>query len=130
MYTHIYTYTLIYIHIYILVFVYFKRECTCKWVGEGRDRENPKQALCCQHKAQCGAQSHELWDHDLSWNQKSDTQPTEPARHPLSYFFMLCEIRVQIPSFLCKSPFVPEFCWEDCSFLIELSAMLLKIDYK
>ena len=40
------------------------------WVEEGqrkreRERENPKQALHCQCRAQCGAWSHEPWDHNL-----------------------------------------------------------------
>ena len=46
------------------------------WMGEGqrvRERENPKQALCCQHTAQRRARSHEPPIHDLSWNQELDT---------------------------------------------------------
>ena len=31
-----------------------------------RKRENPKQALRCQHKARCGARTHEQSEHDLS----------------------------------------------------------------
>ena len=31
-----------------------------------RERENPKKAPHCQHGAQCGAQTHEPQDHDLS----------------------------------------------------------------
>ena len=27
------------------------------------------QALSCQHRAQCGVWTHELWDHDLSWSR-------------------------------------------------------------
>ena len=38
--------------------------------GVGRGRENPKQALRCQHRAQRGARTHELWDHNLSRNQE------------------------------------------------------------
>ena len=31
------------------------------------------------------------WDHDLSWNRESDTQPTEPPRCPQNlYFWSLC----------------------------------------
>ena len=37
------------------------------------ERENPKQALCCQHGAKRGAQFHEPCDHDLSLNQESDS---------------------------------------------------------
>ena len=50
-------------------------------MGEGqreRERENPKQAPCCQPRARHGAQSHEPGDHDLSQNQELDTLPTEP----------------------------------------------------
>ena len=33
-----------------------------------RETEDPKQALRWQQRAQCGVQTHELWDHDLSWS--------------------------------------------------------------
>ena len=43
-------------------------------VGEGQ-REKGRhriqsrfQALSCQHRARHGAQTHELWDHDLNWS--------------------------------------------------------------
>ena len=40
------------------------------WEGEiGRGTEDPKQPLRWQQWAQCGAQTHELWDQDLSWSQ-------------------------------------------------------------
>ena len=35
-------------------------------MGRERGRQNPKQALHCQHKAQHGAQTHELRDYELS----------------------------------------------------------------
>ena len=47
-----------------------------------KERENLKQALCCQLRAGLWARSHKLWDHDRSRNQESDTQPTEPPRRP------------------------------------------------
>ena len=34
-----------------------------------------------------GARTHEAWDHDLSQNQKSDAQLTEPPRDPYSIVF-------------------------------------------
>ena len=37
-----------------------------------RERENPKQILRCQHRAQRGAQTYEQRDHDLSLNQEPD----------------------------------------------------------
>ena len=54
---------------------------------QGRERQRGRhriwrrlQALRCQHRAQHGARTHEPWEHDL--RPKSDTQPTEPPRHP------------------------------------------------
>ena len=71
--------------------MYFERETERDRQRErasrrGAERENPKQlqALSCQHRAQCGAQTHELQDHDLSRNQESDAQRTEPPRCPCS----------------------------------------------
>ena len=48
-----------------------------------RERENPKWALCLQCRTQFRApqhkaESHKPWDHDLSRNQESDAEPTEP----------------------------------------------------
>ena len=39
------------------------------WAGVGREREteDPKWALCWQQRAQCGARTHKLRKHDLSW---------------------------------------------------------------
>ena len=47
-----------------------ERETECEW-GRGRERERHRirgrlQALSCQHRAPCGAQTHGPWDHDLS----------------------------------------------------------------
>ena len=46
----------------------------------GGETENPKQALLCQCRAQCGAWSHKPWAHDLSWKQESNAWPTELPR--------------------------------------------------
>ena len=62
-----------------------ERETECEW---GRDRERGRhriwsrlQALSCQHRARRGAQTHELWDNDLSWslvlNQLSHSGPPD-----------------------------------------------------
>ena len=40
---------------------------------EGGARETLRQAPHCQHRARCGAQTHQLRDHDLSRNQELDT---------------------------------------------------------
>ena len=74
---------------FFLVYLFILREREWEHGGgaerEG-ERENPKQvhlgtyyALHCQRRAGCGAQTHELRDHDLS---QSWTQPTEPPRPP------------------------------------------------
>ena len=49
------------------------------------------QALSCQHRVRCRAWTHKLWDHDLSLNQESDVELTEPFRCPYncSFFFFL-----------------------------------------
>ena len=55
-----------------------------------RERENPKQTPPDQG-AWCRAPSHLPWDHDLSWNQESDTQLTELPGVPLTTFkIFLC----------------------------------------
>ena len=51
--------------------------------GEGAERESgtedSKQPVCWQLRAQCRAQTHKSWDHDLS---QSHASPTEPPRCP------------------------------------------------
>ena len=56
-----------------------------KWAQAGvgqteRERENLKQTLYCQHRAWCRTQTYKTWDHDMTWNQESVAQPTEPPR--------------------------------------------------
>ena len=48
-----------------------------------RGTEDPKQAVCWQRKARCGAWIHEPWNRDLSW---SDAWPTESPRRPRTQF--------------------------------------------
>ena len=54
--------------------------------GRRRERENPKQA---RHSVQSPTWGSILqpWDHDLSWNQESDAQLTEPPRCPMIFIF-------------------------------------------
>ena len=49
-----------------------ERQSTCRGGAEiGRHRSWSRfQALSCQHRAWCRAQTHQLWDHDLSWSRK------------------------------------------------------------
>ena len=59
---------------FLLILIFFKFICferEKERAGEGQ-RENPKQALCWQCRAWWGTQTHEMWDHALSWNQESD----------------------------------------------------------
>ena len=54
------------------MFIYFEREARHEqWRSREREgeRENPRQAPCCQLRAWLGAWWHEPWDHDLSWNR-------------------------------------------------------------
>ena len=53
-----------------LLIIERQREIEHKW-GKSRERRRHRirsrlQALSCQHKARCGAQTHKPWDHDLS----------------------------------------------------------------
>ena len=51
------------------IYFYFEREHMHIQAGEGQrgvESKNPKQAPHCQHRAQRGAQSHELQDNGLS----------------------------------------------------------------
>ena len=63
-------------------------ETECEWV---RDRERGRhriwsriQALSSQPRAQCGARTHELWDHDLSQSQMLNR-----LSHPDAPFFLM-----------------------------------------
>ena len=57
------------------MFVYFSEtEKDRAWAGEGqRERHTHRiwsrlPAPSCEHRAQCGAWTHESWDHDLNWS--------------------------------------------------------------
>ena len=62
------------------------------WAGRGRERGRPRirsrlQALSCQHRAWRGAQTHRLWDHDLSWSWLPNRLSHPGA--PKTFFLML-----------------------------------------
>ena len=69
-------------------------ETECKWIRgrkRGRHRiQSRPQALSCQHRAWCGAQTHEPWDHDLSRNQTLNwlSHPGTPSFHVFSSAFI------------------------------------------
>ena len=56
-----------YVHFYFDIFKNFLTLFILREImsGVGAERENPKQALHCQHRSWCQAQSHNPWDHDL-----------------------------------------------------------------
>ena len=75
------------------MFIYFlrKRERDREWVGEGqRERDTHTirsrlQALSCQHRVQHGAQTHRLWDNDLS-QSCTLSQLSHPGAPELDHF--------------------------------------------
>ena len=74
--------------------IYFERDSIgmslCMWAAEGqRERRERIQDPHSQHRARCRAQSHELWDHDQSRNQESDTLLTELPTHLFMIFLKL-----------------------------------------
>ena len=57
------------------------------WEGQReKERENSKQVPRAQRRAWLRAWTREPWDRDLSQSQESDSQLTEPPRHP--WFFL------------------------------------------
>ena len=66
--------------------MFLKTEHASKDEGQRERRENVKQAL---HSAQRSRQGSipRRWDHDLSQNQESDAQLTEPPGHPKYFIF-------------------------------------------
>ena len=76
----------------------FERESESKQ-GRGRERGRHRiwsrlQAPSCQHRAWCGAQTHKLWDHDLSWSRTLN-QLSHPGAPP----FLLIDLVLYL------------FCW-------------------
>ena len=63
---------MIVIKIFFNVFLFFREREKKRERGKERGRhriQSRLQALSHQHRAQHRAWTHELWDHDLSWNQ-------------------------------------------------------------
>ena len=60
---------------YFLHLFIFERQWDRAWAEEGQTEKEtqsePGSRLWAsfQHRAQCRAQTHKLWDHDLSWSQ-------------------------------------------------------------
>ena len=66
--------------------VFRERECMKEERGRGKERENLKQAPCSVRSPTRGLIPR-LWEHDLNRNQESNTQLTEPPRHPSPLHF-------------------------------------------
>ena len=52
------------------MYLFLETETECEW-GRGREKESHRiwsrlQVPSCQHRAPCGARTHEPWDHDMS----------------------------------------------------------------
>ena len=81
---------------FLFSFSFFSLECVCErerecvWEGRGGEGEWILGTIHTLGGAQHGSIPRP-WDHDLSWNQESDAQPTEPSRHPHHHllFFIL-----------------------------------------
>ena len=100
--------------LFFLMFTYiWDRERQCVSRGRNRERDRDKdriwsklQALSCQHRARCGARTHEPWDHDLSWSQT-----LHRLSHPgtLSVWLMI-SVQSMIPGLWDWSPH-RALCW-------------------
>ena len=105
------------------VYLFWEREGGLGKRQREREKENPKQALHCQHGAQCQAQTDQAWDHELSRNQQSDVQPTEPPRHPIIKDFLTAksnahfEVHSFIHSFIQQMVIEHLLCAKHCSGL-------------
>ena len=71
----------VFIYLFVCLFVCLGRE----W-GSGREQEGGRESQAgsgtVSAEPEVGAQSHKPRDHDLSWNQESDAQRTEPPWCP------------------------------------------------
>ena len=71
----LFMYSCIYLFKKFLTFIYlWVRGRNRAWAGEGQKRGTHRiwsrlQTLSCQHRAQCRAQTHKLWDHVLNQSQ-------------------------------------------------------------
>ena len=72
-------------NLFVCLFIIFERER--ERGGEGqREGETQSHIGSALTEPRSGAQTHKPWDRDLSQDQESDTQPTEPPRCPNSKF--------------------------------------------
>ena len=74
------------------VSIYLRQSVRVCISGKRDRRRESSSRVPTECGAQCEAQCNDPWDHDLSRNQESDTQPIEPPRNPCSYFSITLEL--------------------------------------
>ena len=75
---------------FLSLFIYFETAGADRQsMAEAAERENTKQAPCCQWRAQCRAETHKPWDHDPSQNQDSRRLTDWATRVPPGQVFLL-----------------------------------------
>ena len=73
-------------------FIYFERDRERTRVGDGqlkRERENPKQAPCCRHRALRGARTHIQHDHDLSRTKRQILNQLSRPGSPAPFYLFI-----------------------------------------
>ena len=68
--------------LYVIFYLSIWRESACLQVAEGRGRERESQSDPALNTELHVGLDLNTWNHDLSQNQESDTQPTEPPGAP------------------------------------------------
>ena len=94
-------------YIFLMFYLFLGQRETEHERGRGRERGrhrigNRLQVPSCQHRARHGAQTHELWDHDLSWSQ-----PLNWLSHPGAPHSSACCCPVLPAPFAKETVFFP-----------------------
>ena len=97
----------------------------------GRHKTQSKlQALSYQHRAWCGAWTHELWEHDLNWSQTLNWQSSRRPKPTLLLTLHFLPnnghlplvLRTLVPHWDCSHPLLPFLQWKKLSSPHFLSA--------
>ena len=107
----------LFLFFFLSLFVLRERKPKKRRGRERGEKEDLRQAWCCPCRARRRAQTHEPGDRDLSdlsRNQESDAQPTEPPRRPsigkisklpfTSTFLCLAQRQSFAPELSCGGP--------------------------
>ena len=99
---------------FFLMFVYFS-ERACKW-GRFRERrrKNPKQSPHWQETEWRGDQTHEMWDHDVSWSQMLNqlSHQVSPPHHNNLSVALLTFIFISYYMYLQIWPYYGQLIWD------------------